>query len=427
MQEQNGNGVLSNDTSVFKKGVLLMHNSFTLLARSVPSGQTVSYYYAYNDEGKRLGPWTTGQETKTAARNHCNKLLRAGNLIPLQSKIGTFEDLAQGFWDWENSPYLQDRKKRNILTRHYTDKCGRVVEFTLLPYFGKMKMENITLDVVEVWFDKMIAEKYKHTTINGYFGTLRTMLRWAAKKRIITGDPLIGVERLMNDRKQIKIITQDEFRALFTGDWKTVWENDFLQYTANKLAACTGIRCGEILGLRGEYVFDDHFFLCGQYDEYGYRETKTRIKHHIPLTAELVADLRKLMKVNGEDYIFSLDGGTTPVSGRHLRNGLHKALKNIGISKKEAKERGLHLHAWRHFLNTELQKAGLTVQIVQAVTGHKSERMTEYYTHFDPREFGEVPQVQAALLADVKKTDLPALALVPTPERQEADQKTKAS
>jgi len=175
---------------------------------------------------------------------------------------------------------------------------------------------------------KLIAGKYKHTTINGVFGTLRTMLRWAAKKRIIpNGDPLIGVERLLNDRKQIKIITQDEFKELFVYDWKKVWNNDLLRYTANKLAACTGMRCGELLGLRGENIFDDHFFLCGQYDEYGYRSTKTKIKHHIPLTAELVGDLRKLMRINGDGYVFSLDGGITLVSGRHLRNGLKKALK----------------------------------------------------------------------------------------------------
>jgi integrase len=227
------------------------------------------------------------------------------------------------------------------------------------------------------------------------------------------------VERLLNDRKQIKIITQEEFKALFVNDWKKVWENDLLQYTANKLAACTGMRCGEVLGLRGENVYDDHLFLCGQYDGYGYRPTKTKIKHHIPLASELVGDLRKLMKINGDGYVFSLDGGKTPVSGVHLRKGLKKALNNIGIDKKEAEERGLHLHAWRHFLNTELQKAGITIQKVQAVTGHKSERMTEYYTHFDPMEFGEVPQVQAALLSakpEGKKDSRPAFSLVKKPE-----------
>jgi hypothetical protein len=121
------------------------------------------------------------------------------------------------------------------------------------------------------------------------------------------------------------------------------------------------------------------------------------------------------MRINGEGYLFSLDGGATPVSGRHLRNGLKKALKNIGIGKTESRERGLHLHAWRHFLNTELQKAGMTVQKVQAVTGHKSERMTEYYTHFDPMEFGEVPEVQAALLAgkpEENKNGRPSFSLV---------------
>ena len=49
-----------------------MRNDFTLFYRVVPSGKKVVYYYAYNDEGVRLGPWTTGQVNKTAARNFCN-------------------------------------------------------------------------------------------------------------------------------------------------------------------------------------------------------------------------------------------------------------------------------------------------------------------------------------------------------------------
>jgi F0F1-type ATP synthase epsilon subunit len=43
-----------------------------------------------------------------------------------------------------------------------------------------------------------------------------------------------------------------------------------------------------------------------------------KLKHHIPLAAELVIDLRKLMKINGDDYLFSLDGGITPVTRRHI-------------------------------------------------------------------------------------------------------------
>ena len=80
------------------------------------------------------------------------------------------------------------------------------------------------------------------------------------KKRYVVRDPFLDVEKLHNDLKDIKIITQDEFDKLFVNDWKTVWDGDHLRCTANKLAALTSMRCGEVLGLRGEAVFDDHIF-----------------------------------------------------------------------------------------------------------------------------------------------------------------------
>ena len=410
-----------------------MHNDFTLFSRVVPSGKTVVYYYVYDGEGRRLGPWTTGQKNKTMARNYCNRLNREGKLLPQTKEIPTFAEYSSHFWDWEKSGYLNERKKRRKLTQSYAAKCEKVVNHNLVPYFGKMRLDAISGEIIDQWLDVMIKAGKKNSTSNGYFGTLKTMMKWAVKKRIIDRDPFLDVEKLLNEKPDKKIITHDEFKALFVDDWKTVWDNDFLRCTANKIAALTGMRCCEVLGLRGEYVFDDHLFLCGQYDEYGYRETKTKIKHPIPLTAELVKDLRRLMEVNGEGFIFSRDGGIKPVNGRHIYNGLRKAFKKIGMTDDEILKRGLNLHAWRHFCNTELQKAGLTVQKVQAVTGHKTESMTEHYTHFDPLDFGEVPKVQAALLEkksakqDGVSYERPALTLVKMPEGDTAIHRKQAS
>jgi hypothetical protein len=36
---------------------------------------------------------------------------------------------------------------------------------------------------------------------------------------------------------------------------------------------------------------------------------------------------------------------------------------------------------------------------VQSVTGHRSMRMTDHYTHFDTRQFTEIRDVQAELLS----------------------------
>ena len=324
-----------------------MHNDFTLFSRKVPSGKTVVYYYAYSDDGERLGPWSTGLATRTAARNYCNGLIKSGLLVPGVKGMTSFAVYAEDFWDWDKSEYLRDRRKHRKLTQSYADSSKKTAKTILIPYFGKMRLDRITGETIEEWQDHMIREKrYTNMTINGYYGVLQTMMKWAAKKRYVMRDPFLDVKKLVEDKKAIKIITHDEFDKLFGDDWKTVWDGDVLRYTANKLAALTGMRCCEVLGLRGEYVFDTHLYLCGQYDEYGYRETKTKVKHNIPLAPEMVADLRKLMKVNGEGFIFSLDGGEKPVGGNHLYEGFRAALKKIGISKEVSEKRGLTLHAW---------------------------------------------------------------------------------
>ena len=51
---------VSRDVINFPKNVgFAMHNDFTVFKRSVPSGKKVVYYYAYDENGVRQGPWST--------------------------------------------------------------------------------------------------------------------------------------------------------------------------------------------------------------------------------------------------------------------------------------------------------------------------------------------------------------------------------
>jgi hypothetical protein len=72
-------------------------------------------------------------------------------------------------------------------------------------------------------------------------------------------------------------------------------------------------------------------------------------------------------------------------------------LKKIGIDEKEIKRRGLSLHGWRRFVNTDLLLQGLTVEQVQSVTGHVSKGMTKRYSHIDPRQVTDVIKAQEAI------------------------------
>jgi len=160
------------------------------------------------------------------------------------------------------------------------------------------------------------------------------------------------------------------------------------------------MRIGEILGLRGEYVYDKYIKVCGQYTKHGYGKTKNKENRNIPLLPEMIALLRSLMEKNGKGYVFSLDCGAKPVNRNYVYCALKDALRKIGINDEEIQRRGLSVHGWRHFLNTDLLRQGLTIQQVQGVTGHKSDDMTERYNHLDVRLIDDVIKAQAAIVGE---------------------------
>ena len=261
------------------------------------------------------------------------------------------------------------------------------------------------------------------------FSTISIMLAEAVKRGLIPSNPCDKVERLRNNKKKIEILKLEEVRRLFPENYRTIWGDKEIAYAANLLASVTGMRIAEILGLRGEYIFDNYILVCGQYGANGYQDTtKTKENRSIPLLPKMITILQDLMKQNGSGFLFSLNGGATPVSRNYIAAQFNCALQKIGMGEEEIKRRGLTLHSWRHFLNTELQRQGLTIQQVQSVTGHKSERMTEWYNHPDPMNIPNITKAQAAIFTSEEgcedsepseKSNVRAFALVENPEMPE--------
>ena len=424
--------VMTSDSQ--KEGVMKIHNDFTLFFRVVPSGKRVVYYYAYDEDGRRQYGRSTGETTLTAARVKCNRLFKEGVLGKRKEEVPTFAEYALGWWEWETCEYLKKRRKRFDITKNYADHSKRVLEKVLIPHFGGFRMDRITVDAVEGFIDSYIKRGYKNNTINSYFNCLKTMMIEAEERNVIVKNPLMKMGKLKNNRKEIQIITPEEFKKLFVGDWQKVWDEDRVSCTANKLAAVTGMRSSELMGLKGCYVYDEHIYVCMQYDVYGYRPTKGKDRSNLPLPASLIEDLKELKKLNGDGFVFSSDGGATPVNRALVYRGLHRALMNIGISKEQIAERKLHLHAWRHFFNTQLLKNGLSVKQTQAITRHKSERMTESYLHFDSSDFVKAREVQDDLLRPVEKKPQeqaaaseaqPRLTVLPFPMRETTERERK--
>jgi integrase len=379
--------------------------SFTLYRRKDPSGIVVFYYRTYTFDGKRTCGHSTGQTAKSAAREYCNKLLKEGRLLKAWLGVPTFEEFSKGWWDYETCEYLKKRKARRKISLGYARQGEIITRVHLVPEFGKKRLNEITTSMIDSWMVGFKARGLSNNTANIAVKILDTMLGEAIKRKLLDDNPCNAIELLPENKKEIEILTPEEVKKLFPPDWNSIWKNEII-YLTNKLAACSGMRIGELLGLRGEYLFDGYLTVCGQYSEKdGYVDTKSHKPRTIPLPTIIENDLGRLREINGLGYLFSEDGGKKPISRKRVTLGLKNALIQIGIDGDAQKKRHLVMHGWRHFFNTTLLMANVTDNKVMALTGHSSQQMKKRYTHLDATKFDEVVEVQNKVLEDKTKKE----------------------
>jgi integrase len=350
-----------------KKGVMRVKSDFTVYPRKLKTG-TVYYYQCYDEDGRRTNGLSTGERTRTMAVKKCNALLKAGKLLPDQrARVPTFAEYARDWWDWETCLYLKKQQGRRDFTESYIKRCRRNMQHQLVPYFGKTPLNKITDNMIEEWLvtftergkeeaAKNGSRETKRPFANYCLGLLSLMLGEAVKRGLTAVNPAANVKKLKVEKKRIEILSPTEVKkfVLNAGAVDASAEEERggeglkrrLARMANILAACTGMRIGEVLGLRGEYVYEDYIKVCGQYGRDGYGPTKTKKERNIPLTAVMLKELRKLTAVNGAGYVFSADGGATPISRYVFNLVLAAELERIGIDAEEKKRRNLTPHAW---------------------------------------------------------------------------------
>jgi integrase len=155
------------------------------------------------------------------------------------------------------------------------------------------------------------------------------------------------------------------------------------------------MRLGEIQALLKPNVRPDHIEECHAWDRiYGLKGTKTNKPRQVPISADLHNRLGTIAAKQTEgDFIFSMSNGVAPVDHSIVYKWFRRALGHIGIDDKARKERNLSFHSWRHFVNTELRTSGVPDSIVQAITGHSNQEMTDHYTHVQMEDMGVARQV----------------------------------
>jgi integrase len=362
------------------------------------------YYVRFRDPdtGAYRSAVSTGQTSKAGACNWADEKLKAGGLVKaIGRRCPTFAQFSCDFWNWESSPYIKARQARGRhFSRTYADTAAGYVRRHLIPAFGDRKINEIRHSHIEGWVLALYQEgKVSPTSVNRYLSVLRIMLREAFEQGLIGVDPSHKVKEVA-ERPTVKgILSPEETRALFDPEnIDGVWDGNRKLWLANLLAASTGMRSGEVRGLQVRHVHERYLEVQRSWEEgYGLKGAKWDSERIVPVHPRVAAALAQMVSDSGftdpDDLVFCGERRGLPIGKRALVESLYRATMRIGIAEDERKRRNITFHSWRHFFNS-MCRGHVSDAKLQLVTGHRTQEMTERYTHVVEEDLKEIRAVQ---------------------------------
>ena len=357
---------------------------YTMYPVKYPNGTKIWYFRIYLPNGQRRAK-STGCSSKERARMYVDNLLddesairkvfesdlvisiEGSNTIicasPSVSTSMTFEEFASPWWSWDTCPYVLARRaagteKHPGIKQSYVKSCYLWTKNYLIPYFGKYKLTDITVDMINTFWQVL---KDKHNlapkTINNIRSVFIVMMKEAVKKELIERNPVEMTIARTVDKKKQELLTDEECAKLFDIDRiQELWNDRIVYYVYSLVAGLTGLRAGELLALTINEVKHNKIIVKRSYNEsYGMSTTKTSEEREVPITAEIYRYLYVAWQSHPNDendYIFSFDG-KKPMNEGRARAAFYKAMEKIGISEEERLRRGITFHSWRHKFTTD--------------------------------------------------------------------------
>lgn len=369
---------------------------------------------------KYLSGKSTKQTSKAAATTWCllqlKKATRAAEdgepitaLPPAltQKKALTLKEFASGFFD-PGSAFMTHRRERGrpMSENHRRHNAVYLTKY-IFPFFRDKPLKEITDLDIEDFQSWMLIQPARvrngkpvdHNTLSGATAnhvtqSLRHVIKWAIKRKLIAADPFVGVETLVNDKQRRGTFEVEEVRTLFSLG-PEAWPDPRTRILC-KLSAVTGIRKGEAQTVRlrdiTEIILKDGrksgiIEINSSYDRATrtVKSTKSGTVRHVPVPPGLYAEIVELIKTSPfqapESFLFYGSDHDKVISHFKIDKDFLRAVHALGIDEVERKKRGIVLHSLRHFSNSYLVNSGIPLLRVQQTIGHTSLKMTENYLH----------------------------------------------
>ncbi len=270
-----------------------------------------------------------------------------------EGKKRTFKELAEKY---EAQVFKELKSWRS--TQSYLDQLKK--------FFGSYTLAEINPALIDDFKQMRKAKGVKPATINRQLSIMRRMLNLAKKRWLwIKEVPPIEMEPKA-DKKRTRHLSFEEFHKLL--NCCDNWLKDIVA-----VAAWTGMRQGNIIHLKRTQVN-----LVARTITLEGEETKNGEKLVIPIATPALEVLKRAMKVVNikSPYIFYREDNR-PHYKREIQRAIKKALDLAGIE-------DFRFHDLRHCFASWNRQAGVDIDTLADLMGHKDTRMTRRYAHITP-------------------------------------------
>lgn len=361
----------------------------TITQRSAGSW-TIQVSGGFDDAGKRVRFTRTVHGSRRTAEKALTKLLHEVDtgtaVVDGSTPLGAY---LTGRW----LPHMRTQ----VRPKTWTSYEG-AVRVHIIPRIGRVKLAKLRPTHVQRVLDEMTAAGAAPATVHKAYQVLSSALRQAVRWQVLVTNPAAGIRPPKVERAALSVPSAQQVRALLESSAGTPFELPLL------LAATTGMRRGEVLGLRWRSVNLDKRDangcptpdlevtatlqrVSGTTSFVPPKTDRSRRKISLPpITLDALkrhkkaqAERRLLLGAAWRDLDLVVDRG----DGEHmdpdvLSAGFVRAATAAGLE-------GARLHDLRHSFATTLLAAGVNVKVVSEALGHSKTAFTmDVYAHVLP-------------------------------------------
>lgn len=327
---------------------------------------------------------------------------------------------------------LRQRKAVEGVSRSYLAGLESTQRLHFGPVLGGQRLDKVTRHDVEAMSERLLSAGLSAKTVSNTLKVLHGVFEHAIDLEWTRDNPVRRAARPKRRRDtnvDLKFLSVEELEAVLRAiPDEVVWRQpapfrrgragpapppppDVLGPVLRVLVLCaamTGLRQGELLGLRWrdidwpiQRLRVRQTYRRGEWSNEGKSDLSTR--RSVPLADRVVAELdawsRRSLYVTDDDLVFCHPQLGSPLDGAKITKKFQAACREAGV-------RVIRFHDLRHTFATRLAATGTPMRTLQEFLGHADAKTTQIYSHYAPSAH-EVEMVNVAFALEAPASSTP--------------------